>query len=152
MAPNGRTVEREWPRSPVRSWGGHTRAVAACSISVDEIKHSPGAGKLRRIMRGDEPVSSAGSNPGCFISCARRPSAAQTNRLAGGRRVDCRWPVHRLTVELDSYRYHRPRHAWEQDPGREREAHARGDDFRRYTHDDLFEEPRLMLRELHGLL
>ncbi len=76
----------------------------------------------------------------------------QTNRPAGGRRVDCRWPEHRLTVELDSYRYHRSRHAWEQDRRREREAHARGDDFRRYTHDDVLEEPRLMLRELDGLL
>ncbi len=66
--------------------------------------------------------------------------------------MDCRWPEHRLTVELDSYRYHRSRHAWEQDRRREREAHARGDDFRRYTHDDVLEEPRLMLRELDGLL
>ena len=57
----------------------------------------------------------------------------ETNRPAGGRRVDCRWPAHRLTVELDSYRYHRSRHAWEQDRRREREARARGDEFRRYT-------------------
>ena len=29
----------------------------------------------------------------------------QTNRSADGRRVDCRWPEHLLTVEVDSYRY-----------------------------------------------
>jgi transposase-like protein len=29
--------------------------------------------------------------------------------------VDCRWPEQRLTVELDSYRFHRSRHAWEQE-------------------------------------
>ena len=57
----------------------------------------------------------------------------ETNRVAGGRRVDCRWPERRLTVELDGYRYHRSRHAWEQDRRREREARARGDEFRRYT-------------------
>ena len=56
-----------------------------------------------------------------------------TNRVAGGRRVDCRWPDHRLTVEVDGYRFHRSRHAWEQDRRREREARARGDEFRRYT-------------------
>jgi very-short-patch-repair endonuclease len=75
-----------------------------------------------------------------------------TNRLAGGRFVDCRWPEHKLTVELDSYRYHRSRHAWEQDRRREREAHARGDEFRRYTHGDVVESPRLMLAELDALL
>ena len=52
-----------------------------------------------------------------------------TNRPAGSKRVDCRWPDHNLTVELDSYRYHRSRHAWENDRDREREAYARDDDF-----------------------
>jgi hypothetical protein len=47
-----------------------------------------------------------------------------TNRPAGGRFVDCRWPEHKLTVELDSYRYHRSRHAWELDRKRERQAYA----------------------------
>jgi very-short-patch-repair endonuclease len=69
-----------------------------------------------------------------------------------GRRVDCRWPDHRLTVELDSYRYHHSRHAWEQDRRREREARARGDEFRRYTYGDVFESPGRMLAELRDLL
>ena len=75
-----------------------------------------------------------------------------TNRPAGTRRVDARWPAFRLTVELDSYRFHRSRHAWELDRRREREAHARGDEFRRYTYGDVLEDPRLMLNELRGLL
>jgi hypothetical protein len=66
--------------------------------------------------------------------------------------VDCRWRDQQLTVELDSYRYHSSRHAWEQDRHREREARARGDEFRRYTYGDVFEHPRLMLRELRRLL
>ena len=76
----------------------------------------------------------------------------QTNRPAGGRRVDCRWPKHKLTVELDSYRYHNSRHAWEQDRRRERQARARGDEFRRYTYGDVLESPRLMIGELRALL
>src|SRR5207247_9082609 len=76
----------------------------------------------------------------------------QTNKVAGGRRVDCRWPERRLTVELDSYRYHQSRHAWEQDRRREREARASGDEFRRYTYGDVFETPRLMLAELRALV
>jgi hypothetical protein len=35
-----------------------------------------------------------------------------TNRPAGAHYVDCRWPEHHLTVELDSYRYHRSRYSW----------------------------------------
>jgi hypothetical protein len=66
--------------------------------------------------------------------------------------VDCRWPAQRLTVELDSYRYHRSRHAWENDRRREREAYARGDQLRRYTHGDVFERPAAMLQELRALL
>ncbi|MGH3993522.1 MAG: hypothetical protein ACRDSN_13805, partial [Pseudonocardiaceae bacterium] len=80
------------------------------------------------------------------------PLPPETNRPAGGRRVDCRWPDHRLTVELDSYRYHRSRHAWEQDRRREREARARGDEFRRYTYEDVYASPRFMLGDLGGLL
>jgi very-short-patch-repair endonuclease len=66
--------------------------------------------------------------------------------------VDCRWPEQRLTVELDGYRYHHSRHAWERDRQREREARVRGDDFRRYTFGDVFEEPDFMLSELATLL
>jgi very-short-patch-repair endonuclease len=71
-----------------------------------------------------------------------------TNCPAGGHRVDCRWPEHRLTVELDGYRYHHSRHSWEQDRRREREAYARGDSFRRFTYADVFERPAQMLIEL----
>jgi hypothetical protein len=76
----------------------------------------------------------------------------ETNVKAGGRRVDCRWPTHHLTVELDSYRYHHSRHAWEQDRRREREAHARGDQHRRYTYADVTDHPHQMLAELRALL
>jgi very-short-patch-repair endonuclease len=76
----------------------------------------------------------------------------QTNRPASGRYVDCRWPEHNLTVELDSYTYHHTRHAWEQDRRRARQAHARGDDFRRYTRDDVKKDSQQVLVELRGLL
>ena len=66
--------------------------------------------------------------------------------------MDCRWPDHHLTVELDSYRYHGSRHAWEHDRRREREADARGDEFRRYTYGDVYEDSRLMLAELRDLI
>jgi hypothetical protein len=112
-----------------------------------------GAQKLRRILIGDVPVTLSELER----RFQRRRRAAglpipQTNRPAHGRRVDCRWPEQRLPVELDSYRYHHSRHAWEQDRRREREARARGDEFRRYTYGDVVERPGLMLAELRALL
>jgi len=114
---------------------------------------SPGAASLRRVLLGDVRVTLS-TLERRFL--ARLKAAGlplpETNRPAGGRRVDCRWPAHRLTVEVDGYRYHRSRHAWEQDRRREREARARGDEFRRYTYGDVFEDPRFMLAELGRLI
>jgi hypothetical protein len=115
--------------------------------------NAPGAGKLRAILRGDTRVTLSKLERR-FLELLREAGLPlpETNRAAGGRRVDCRWPEHRLTVELDSYTYHHSRHAWEQDRRREREAHARGDQHRRYTYDDVFGAPTQMLAELTALL
>jgi hypothetical protein len=114
---------------------------------------SPGAGKLRRILGGDIRVALSRLESRFLehVKEARLP-LPDTNRLAGTHRVDCRWPERRLTVELDGYRYHHSRHAWERDRRREREARARGDEFRRYTYGDVFEDPDFMLAELRTLL
>jgi len=96
--------------------------------------NSPGAAKLRSILRGDVHVTLSKLERR-FLELLHEAELPlpQTNRPVGGRRVDCRWPRQRLTVELDSYRYHHSRHAWEQDRRREREARARSDELRRYT-------------------
>jgi very-short-patch-repair endonuclease len=115
--------------------------------------NAPGAAKLRTILTGDERVTLS-KLEARFLELLRaeRLPLPMTNRSAGGRRVDCHWPEHRLTVELDGYRFHSSRHAWERDRRREREAYARGDQFRRYTYGDVFERPRQMLAELRALL
>ncbi|MGH2953796.1 MAG: hypothetical protein ACRDK9_07195 [Solirubrobacterales bacterium] len=115
--------------------------------------NSPGAARLRQILRGDFRVTLSKLER-AFLARLRQSGLPlpRTNTAAGGRRVDCHWPEHRLTVELDSYRYHGSRHAWEQDRRREREAYARGDEFRRYTYGDVVDQPHLMLSELRTLL
>jgi hypothetical protein len=115
--------------------------------------NTPGAGKLKRIIEGDAPVTLSALERR-FLELLREHGLPlpQTNRPAGAHRVDCRWPDRRLTVELDSYRFHHSRHAWEQDRRRERDARARGDELRRYTWGDVFEQPAPMLAELRRLL
>jgi len=109
--------------------------------------------KLRRIIEGHVPVTLS-ELEARFLTLHAENELPQpvTNRRTGAHYVDCRWPDHHLTVELDSYRYHHTRHAWEHDRRRERAAHARGDDHRRYTYGDVFENPSLMLAELRRLL
>jgi hypothetical protein len=114
---------------------------------------SPGAGRLRQILRGDTRVALSRLEAR-FLELLRAAGLPlpETNRIAGGRRVDCRWPERRLTVEVDGYRDHSSRHAWERDRRREREAYARGDRFRRFTFGDVFEHPEPLLAELRALL
>lgn len=115
--------------------------------------NAPGVRKLRRVIHGDVRVTLS-TLEGRFLELLRQKGLPLplTNRPAGGRRVDCRWPEYRLTVELDGYRFHNSRHSWEQDRRREREARARGDEFRRYSYGDVTEDPTLMLAELRALL
>src|SRR4051794_35286347 len=115
--------------------------------------NTPGAANLRRVLRGDQPVTlSALERRSPRLLREQGLPLPRTNKRAGSYRVDCRWPDHTLPVELDSSRYHSPRHAWEQDRRREREARAREDELLRYTCADVFENPGPMLEELRPLL
>lgn len=120
---------------------------------LERRPNSRGAATLRRVLRGEVHVTLSKLERGFLrvLKAAALP-LPRTNLRATGRWVDCRWPDHHLTVELDSYRFHSSRHAWTQDRRREREAYARRDDFRRYTWSDVFEDQGLMLEELRGLL
>jgi len=124
---------------------------------VDEVLlHCPnakGARSLRLIMSGDSKITLSRLESR-FMRRLRDADLPlpETNRPAGGRRVDCRWPAHSVTVELDGYRFHSSRRAWEHDRRREREARLRGDEFRRFSWHDVFEEPAYMLGELRRLL
>jgi Transcriptional regulator, AbiEi antitoxin len=115
--------------------------------------NSPGAANLRRVLRGDEHVTLSKLER-AFLELLRTHGLPLpiTNKVASGRRVDCRWPEHRLTVELCGYIFHNSRHAWGADHRRAREAYKRHDRFRSYTYEDVFEDPADMLRELRELL
>jgi very-short-patch-repair endonuclease len=131
----------------------HGTTPAHVEAVLNRRQTSRGATALRTILHGDVHVTLSTLERRFLerLLAAGLP-LPQTNRPAGGRRVDCRWPAQRLTVEVDGYRYHRSRHAWEQDRRREREARLRGDEFRRYAYGDVFEEPRFMLNDLGRLL
>lgn len=122
----------------------------------DALSRKPnahGAARLRAIIAGDEKVTLSRLERR-FLRLLKEAALPLpiTNKRAGSKRVDCRWPDHRVTVELNSFRFHNSRHSWETDYQREREARDRGDEFRRFTWADVFETPAHMMRQLHALL
>ena len=124
---------------------------ATVRYDITEVQGAPL--RLKAILEGDAPILLSRLERGFRARLReRRRELPLTNRPAGAHYVDCRWPRHRLTVELDSYRFHKTRHAWEQDRERERDARRRGDEFRRYTWRDVFEEPDQMFAELDDFL
>jgi very-short-patch-repair endonuclease len=149
----GRLDEESLKRACHEAGVRYRTTPAEVAALLDRRPNSRGARQLRRILEGESPITLSRLESR-FLTRLRAAGLPlpRTNRHAGGRRVDCRWPAQRLTVELDGYRYHSSRYAWEQDRRREREAYARGDNFRRYTYDDVFVRPALMLRELRSLL
>jgi very-short-patch-repair endonuclease len=135
------------------AWIKHRATPPQVEATLARIPNSPGTAKLRAVLRGDQPVTLS-TLEARFLSLLRANDLPlpHTNTRFGARRLDCRWPAHRLVVELDSYRYHGSRHAWEEDRRRERLVRAAGEEFRRYTWGDVLEAPALMLRELRTLL
>lgn len=131
----------------------HRTTPKQVAAALDRRPNSIGAGKLRRVLHGEVRVTLS-KLESRFLALLRAnglPLPA-TNTRFGRRRLDCYWPDRRLVVELDSYRFHSSRHAWEEDHRRERLVRARGDEFRRFTWGDVSETPALMLHELRSLL
>jgi hypothetical protein len=131
----------------------HRTTPAHVEAVLSRRPNAPGATRLKAVLRGDVHISlSVLERAFVELLDAHGLPRPVTNRPAGRKRVDARWPDRHLTVELDSYRYHHTRHAWEQDRQRERDAHARGDQHRRYVWTDVTERPGPLLAELRDLL
>ena len=129
-------------------------------IGADQIeraleRHATARGRARllALAKGDAPIVLSRLER-LFLALLRKHDLPlpETNRPEGAGYVDCRWPARKLTVELDSYRFHRTRRSWEQDRQRERRARARGDEFRRFTWRDVVEDPAPTIAELRRLL
>ncbi|MEA2403891.1 MAG: hypothetical protein QOE08_538, partial [Thermoleophilaceae bacterium] len=131
----------------------HRTTPAQVDAVLRRWPNAPGAAQLRAVMGGNVRVTLSYLER-AFLKLLRAAllPVPETNCVASGRRVDCRWPDHALTVELNSYRFHNSRYAWEQDYCREREARAREDRYRRFSYADVLEDPRYMLGELRKLL
>jgi hypothetical protein len=116
-------------------------------------RNAKGAARLRRVIYGDTRALLSDLERG-FIALleAHNLPLPRTNIPKDGHWVDCRWDDYPLTVELDSYRFHNTRRAWEEDQKRERKARRRGDEYRRYVYSDVFEDPEPTVADVAQLL
>jgi hypothetical protein len=118
---------------------------------LKRMPRAKGAARLRAIIAGDTKTLLSYLEKGFIIVLTRAGlPLPETNRFTDGHYVDCRWPG--VTVELLGFRFHNSRFSFDEMNDREREAYARGDQFRRYTYKDVYEDPTRMLAELRELL
>jgi hypothetical protein len=129
----------------------HRTTAPQIEAVLERRPNTKGAKTLKAVLRGDVKVTLSKIEKR-FLQLLRQANLPipDTNRREGDRYLDARWPEHELTVELDGYRYHHTRHAWERDARRARQARARGDEYRRYTYGDVMEDPSGMLAELNA--
>ena len=89
-----------------------------------------------------------------FLRLTRRARLPKptTNHDIAGRRRDFAWPVERLVVETDGYRYHSSPTAKRRDHRRDRELTALGWRPVRFTYEEVAFEPSMVGEELAQLL
>jgi very-short-patch-repair endonuclease/predicted transcriptional regulator of viral defense system len=95
----------------------------------------PGAAQIRKLVESELPHTRSDLEAAFRELCDRyglpRPV---TNAQVHGYEVDAYWPKHGLVVELDSWRHHGTRAAFERDRTRDAELLARGISTARFTY------------------
>jgi very-short-patch-repair endonuclease len=86
-----------------------------------------------------------------LIRSAELP-APQINVRDGGKERDYRWPAQRVLVEIDGYRFHGTRRAFERDRRRDAQASATGFTTIRITYRQLIDEPMAVIARLAAAL
>lgn len=115
-----------------------------------------GATALRAVLRTytPEPAFTRSDLEKRFLAlCAEaglpRPSV---NNFSDGFEIDFVWPDRRLMVEVDSYRHHGTRAAFERDRRRDQDLTAAGWRVVRFTWRQVIDEPERVVARLHSLL
>ena len=95
----------------------------------------PGAARVRELVAQELPHTRSELEAAFNDLCDRYglPRPAMNARL-DGREVDAYWPDHDLIVELDSWRHHGTRAAFERDRARDADSLARGRRTIRFTY------------------
>ncbi len=78
--------------------------------------------------------------------------APRANVRVQGLEVDLHWPDQRLIVEVDGFRFHGTRRAFERDRRRDSLLHAAGERVMRVTWRQLEDAPLMVVAQVAGAL
>jgi very-short-patch-repair endonuclease len=134
------------------------RALVAGIVQVSEIRElakrspgRPGAPILKALaehQRGSALTASAAEE--LFLSLVRASGlpAPLVNQRVHDFEVDFYWPAQRLIVEIDGFRYHSTRRAFEHDHRKDAALRALGFTVLRFTYHQLESTPLLVIAQL----
>lgn len=142
-----------------RAWEEADRLNLLELRAMEEVcARNPGRRALRPIRRlvaeAPAPVITRSPLEDRFVEfCKRhRLPAHSTNVEVLGHEVDALWPKERVVVELDGFKYHSHRAAFERDRARDSALQAAGYGALRVTHRRLDREEAKLLAQLRSLL
>jgi very-short-patch-repair endonuclease len=109
----------------------------------------PGAKQVQELTADELPHTRSELEAAFVDLCARYslPRPIMNEKLHGYE-VDAQWPGHPVAVELDSWRHHGTRAAFERDRTRDAELHARGIATVRFTYRQITTRPRWVANRL----
>jgi very-short-patch-repair endonuclease len=123
----------------------------ALAAAVQQANGHRGIRALRELLaRTEEPTITRSEAEERFLALTREADlpAPQVNARVGAHIVDFLWPDRRLVVEVDGYRFHASRTAFERDRRRDADLNATGFRVLRITWRQLVEEPVAVIARL----
>jgi very-short-patch-repair endonuclease len=146
-----RELERAVDESIVRGLTSR----AALAAALERANGHRGKGKLRGLLaRGEEPAFTRSQAEERFLALIRSAGlpAPQVNVQVAGHLVDFVWRDRCVVVEIDGYRFHSSRAAFERDRLRDAKLSASGVRVIRITWRQLSEEPFAVVARLAAVL
>lgn len=137
---DGRELERAYDEALTQRLTSPSSMAAA----VGRLRGRRGLARIEALVARDgEPAFTRSQAEERMLELARnaRLPAARTNRRIGRHTVDFEWQAERLVVEVDGYRFHSTRSAFERDRRRDAELMAAGYRVIRVTWRQLESEP-----------
>jgi len=142
-----RDLERAFDEAVTKELTSHAALIAV----VERSRGHRGTGKLRDLLtRTDEPSLTRSEAEERFLALVREaglPTPAVNVQMAGYL-VDFLWRDQALVVEVDGYRFHSSRSAFERDRRRDADLNAAGFRVIRITWRQLVEEPLAVIARI----
>ena len=124
-------------------------------VAIQRCPTRRGVGRLRALLRQQGgPRRTRSWAERRILSLVRQAGlpVPRTNVQLHGQQVDAFWPEHRLVVEVDSWKFHRDRAAFENDRARDATHVAHGYRVLRFTAAQLRDQPMIVIAQLAAAL